>query len=68
MSNSQKIDYNATVRMNPTLRVGTWERVKLYAQANNLEASPISTALDKIIHDHCDYLQIPDPFDKVLKN
>lgn len=68
MSKNQTIDYNATARLNPTLRVGTWERVRLYAKANNLEASPLATALDKIIHDHCNEKQIPNPFDKVLEN
>lgn len=69
MSNQTKIDLNSRTRRNPSLREGTWKRLELYAQRKNLDGSGSLTApLEKLIHDHCDFENIPNPFNSSIIN
>ena len=62
MANKTSIDLNDKKRINPSLRIGTWNRLELYAKANNIDSAYHSLILEKLIHDHCDHLNIADPF------
>jgi hypothetical protein len=68
MAKKTKEDLNEKKRLNPTLRTGTWIRLELYAKANNIDTAYHSLILEKIIHDHCDHLNIADPFVNTHEN
>lgn len=68
MKKTSTVDINSKARLNPTLRIGTWDRILLYAKFSNIDSSTHSVALEKIVHDHCDEKGIPNPFDNVIKN